>query len=471
MKFVVLCLLASALLASDWPRYRGPNGVGFSADKGLPSEIAPEKNVIWKISVPKGHSSPVVVRNRIFLTGEEGNSRHVLAYDAGTGKEVWRKTVTKVHSETPHPLNGSATPSIATDGRNVFAFLPEWGLLAYDFDGKELWKTQLGPFGGVQGMASSPVYAQGKVMLLVDTPEQAWLAAWDAKTGKEAWKVERPMGFLGSYATPSVYKPPKGPTQLIVAGARELTGYQISTGERLWWARNVSTAPAAMPLVAGDIVYTLEPAGLAGAPTFAQTIGPYDTNKDDKIDIAVETVGDAADRRIMNRLFRAIDKHNGNNDGIFTENEYQSAFDPNAPGGGLVQVRLGGKGDVTETHIGWRHTKGLPYVTAALLYNNVLYVIRDGGILTTLDPVTGKVTREDRVKEAIGQYYASPVAADGKVFLVNKDGKASVLHAGADWKVLSTGDFGEQVIATPAIANSRVFLRTESALYCFGTSK
>jgi outer membrane protein assembly factor BamB len=318
----------------------------------------------------------------------------------------------------------------------------------------------------------SPVYAEGKVMLLVDTPEQAWLAAWDAKTGKQAWKVERPMGFLGSYATPSVYKPAKGPMQLVVAGARELTGYQIATGERIWWAKNVTNAPAAMPLIVGDIVYTLEPAGLGGSPTFAQTTGPFDADKDGKIAIATETAGDSVNHKIMNRLFRAMDKHNGNNDGILTANEYDAAFDPNSPGGGLVQVRLGGKGDVTRTHVGWRHTKGLPYVTAALLYKNALYVIRDGGILTTLDPASGKVIREDRVKEAIGQYYASPVAADGKLFLVNHDGKATVLQAGAaDWKVLSTGDFGEHVIATPAIANGRIFVRTETSLYCFGAKK
>ena len=470
MHFAVAFLLASALMASDWPRYRGPNGVGFSEDKGLPSEIGPDKNMVWKIATPKGHSSPVVVRNRIFITGEEGTERLVLAYDAATGKEVWRKGVPRIHNETPHPLNGSATPSVATDGRNIFAFHPEWGLMAFDFDGKELWKTQLGPFGAVQGMAVSPVYAEGKVMLLVDTPEQAWLAAWDAKTGKQTWKVERPMGFLGSYATPSIYKPAKGPVQLVVAGARELTGYQIGTGERLWWARNVSNAPAAMPLVMGDVVYTLEPHGLEG-PTFAQTIGPYDTDKDGKIDIARETAGEGAGHRIMNRLFRAIDKHTGNNDGIFTSNEYDAAFDPKTPGGGLVQVKLGGKGDITDTHVGWKHTKGLPYVTAALLYHNVLYVIRDGGILTTLDPATGKVAREERVKEAIGQFYASPVAADGKVFLVNKDGKSAVLQAGADWKVLSTSDFAEQVIATPAIANSRLFVRTENSMYAFGLTK
>jgi outer membrane protein assembly factor BamB len=469
MRLFAAILLTASLFASDWPRYRGPNGSGLSTDTGLPAEIGPEKSVIWKVKTLAGNSSPVVVRNRIFITGEDGDERFVLCYDAGTGKELWRKAVTRARNDAPHPLNGAATPSVATDGSSVFAFIPEWGLLAFSLDGKELWRVPLGPFGAVQGMATSPVYAEGKVMLLVDTPEQAWIAAYEAKSGKQAWKVERPMGFLGSYATPSLYKPSKGPAQLVVAGAVELTGYQIATGERVWWARNVTNAPAALPLVAGDVVYTLEPAGVAG-PSYAQTIGPFDANKDGKIDIAAELAGEKPEHRIMNRLFRAIDKHNGNGDGVFTEDEYNAAFNPNAPGGGLVQVKLGGKGDVTATHVGWKHAKGLPYVTAALLYNDVLYVIRDGGILTTLDPATGKVTREDRVKEAIGQYYASPVAADGKVYLINKDGKASVLQAGADWKVLSTGDFAEQVIATPAIANSKLYVRTQSTLYCFGAS-
>ncbi|MGH9673015.1 MAG: PQQ-binding-like beta-propeller repeat protein, partial [Bryobacteraceae bacterium] len=222
----MLLLAAAACFAEDWPRYRGPNGSGLSTERGLPSEISKDRNVQWKVKTPRGHSSPIVVRGRVYLTGYEGDERALLSYDAATGALVWRKSTTKARTELPNPLNGPTTPTPATDGRAIFVFFPEVGLLAFDFDGKELWRTPLGPFGAVQGMAVSPVYAEGRVILFVDTPEHAYLAAYDARTGRQAWKVERPIGFMGSYATPSLYERKGGPAQVVVSGAVELTGYE-----------------------------------------------------------------------------------------------------------------------------------------------------------------------------------------------------------------------------------------------------
>jgi outer membrane protein assembly factor BamB len=319
----------------------------------------------------------------------------------------------------------------------------------------------MGPFGGVQGMAVSPIYAEGNVVLLIDTPEYAYLAAFDAETGKQVWKTDRQPGFLGSYITPAVYKPANGPAQIVVAGAVELTGYQAKTGERLWWARGVSYGPAAPPLIAGDSIYTLEPTGIE-PPPFSQMLKQFDTNKNGKIELS-ETSGD----KIMYRLFKSADKIIGNGDGVVTEEEWNRAF--SSTNGGLVRTRLNGKGDVTRTHVGWRYAKGLPYLTGPLLYNEILYVIRGGGILTTFNPETGELLRQERLKDAIGDYYASPVAADGKIYFVNKEGKVTVIRAGANWEILSSGDLDEQVIAAPAIADSRIYIRTEGTLYCFGS--
>jgi len=453
----ILLFLSATLLtsASDWPRFRGPNGEGLSSDKGLPSEIGPGKNVVWKIKTPKGHSSPIVVDGKLVITGHEGDERIVLCFDAATGAQLWRRSVTKLRSEPPNPLNGPTTPTAATDGKSIFVFFPEFGLLAYDF-------------AGVQGMAVSPLYAEGNVILLIDAPQDAYLVAFDSTTGKQAWRRERPTGFLGSYATPSLYKPTDGPLQIIVAGAMELTGYQAKTGERLWWARGVSVGPAVLPLISGDYVYTLEPV-LDGGP-FKPMLAQFDKDKDNQINIATE-VPDTTNGAIMRRLFTGIDKNVGNGDGILTEEEWDRAMNPKEKPGGLIRTRLGGKGDVTSTHVGWRYTKGLPYVLAPLIYQNVMYVIRNGGILTTLDPETGEQLREERLKDALGEYYAQPVAADGKIYFINKEGKATVIRAGKDWEKLSSSDFAEQVVATPAIANSRIYVRTEETLYCFAAQK
>jgi outer membrane protein assembly factor BamB len=462
MRFLALYLAcAVAAGASDWTRFRGPNGAGVSTDRGLPTEIGPARNVLWKGKTPKGNSSPVVLQGRVWITGHEGDERLVLCYDAATGALLWRKAVTKAFTEVINPVNGPATPTPASDGRSIFVFFPDVGLLAYDLDGKQRWRVPMGPFGGVQGMAVSPIYAEGNVVLLIDTPEYAYLAAFDAETGRQVWKADRQPGFLGSYITPAVYKPADGPAQIVVAGAVELTGYQAKTGERLWWARGVSYGPAAPPLIAGDSIYTLEPTGIE-PPPFSQMLKQFDTNKNGKIELS-ETSGD----KIMYRLFKSADKIIGNGDGVVTEEEWNRAF--SSTNGGLVRTRLNGKGDVTRTHVGWRYAKGLPYLTGPLLYNEILYVIRGGGILTTFNPETGELLRQERLKDAIGDYYASPVAADGKIYFVNKEGKVTVIRAGANWEILSSGDLDEQVIAAPAIADSRIYIRTEGTLYCFGS--
>src|SRR5579864_8873470 len=292
MRFLALYLASTAVFAaSDWPRFRGPNGAGISQDRGLPSEIGPNRNVLWKVKTPKGNASPIVLQGRVWITGHQGDDRLVLCYDAGTGALLWRKVVAKALTEVPNPINGPTTPTPATDGRSIFVFFPDVGLLAYDLDGKERWRVPLGPFGGVQGMAVSPVYAEGNVVLLIDTPEQAYLAAYDARTGKAVWKVDRPIGLLGSYATPALYEPPSGPMQLVVAGAVELTGYQAKTGERLWWAFRVTNAPAAPPLVTGDSVYTVDISD-AGAPSFSQMLKDFDKNQNGKIELS-EVSGDS----------------------------------------------------------------------------------------------------------------------------------------------------------------------------------
>lgn len=468
MRIVIMLLLLTGMLpGADWTRFRGPNGTGVSPERGLPAEISRDRNVRWKANTPKGNSSPIIVNGRAFLTGHEGDDRIVLCYDARDGKLLWRRAIPKARTETANPLNGPATPTPASDGRAIFVFFPEVGLIAFDFDGSERWRVPLGPFGAVQGMAVSPVYAAGNVILLVDTPESAYLAAFDARTGKQAWKAERPIGFLGSYSTPALDES-AGNVQLVVAGAVELTAYRPQTGERVWWARGVVNAPAAPPLVAGDSVYTVEPAAEAATP-FETMLKQLDKNKDGKIELT-EVSGESVSQQIMHRFFKSIDKNTGNGDGAVTAEEFDSAFSPDRAGGGLVRTRLGGKGDVTQTHVVWHHTKGAPYVTAPLLYEGVLYVVRNGGILSTFDPQTGKLLREERLKNAIGDYYASPVAADGRIYFASKDGKITVIRAGRDWEVVSSGNLDEQVIATPAIAGGRIYVRTDQSLYCFSAS-
>ncbi len=456
---------------ADWPRYRGPNGTGLGdAEAKVPTEIGKEKNVLWKAAIPKGNSSPIIVKGRLLFTGWEADERIVFCHDAAKGTLLWRAAIKKDRAETAHPLNGPTTPTLATDGDRVFAFFPEFGLVAYSLEGKEQWRVPLGPFAPIQGIATSPLYVDGQVVVLIDTPEQAYLAAFDARSGKQAWKTDRSTGFLGSYSTPSLYQPKNGPAQIVVAGALELTGYQAKTGERIWWARGVTKGPAALPLVMGDHVYTVEPAGEPG-PGFNEMPGKYDANKDGKLEIATEMAGDNFKKdEIYRRIFRAVDRNDGNGDGVLTVAEWDQSWDPKKSGGGLVRTRLGGKGDVSATHVGWKEPKGQPYVTAPLLVDSVLYVVRNGGILATYAAETGKLIKQERLKDATGEYYASPIAAGGKIYFASKDGKITVVKPGAQsWETLASADLDEQIIATPAIAGNRLYVRTEKTLYCFAS--
>jgi outer membrane protein assembly factor BamB len=457
----IFLLFATLLHASDWPRFRGPNGTGVSPDRGLPAEIGRNKNVLWSAKLPAGNSSPVIAGGRVFLTGHQGDDRFVLCYSAATGEQLWRKSFLKAREETFHPLNGPATPSPATDGQRVFVFFPDSGLAAYDLDGKEIWQTPLGPFAAIQGLAASPIYVEGRVVLLVDTPEEAYLSAFDAVSGAQVWRTERPVGILGSYSTPALYAREGAPAQIIVAGAKELAGYQAATGERLWWANGVTMFPTGPPLVAGDSVYTIEPAGVTWPP-FSEPLKSFDANKDGRIAIT-----EAASDIIWARSLQSIDRNLGDSDGFVTADEYARSSSDESQGGGLARTRLGGGGDISASHVAWRHTKGMPSLTGALLYEDVLYVVRNA-IISTFDPESGKLLRQERLRGALGDYYASPVAGDGKIYFASKEGKISVVRAGADWEVLSIGDLGEEVIATPAIADGRVYVRTEKALYCFG---
>ncbi|MEZ5352856.1 MAG: PQQ-binding-like beta-propeller repeat protein [Bryobacteraceae bacterium] len=458
------CALAGIASSADWTRYRGDNGAGVAQlepGAALPLELGKETNVLWKTAVPKGHSSPIVVGGKVVLTAYQGDERITAAYDAAKGSELWRASIAKARSEPAHPLNGPATPTPASDGENVYVFFQEFGLVSYTLEGKERWRRPLGPFASIQGHATSPIVAGGLVVLLIDQPLESFVAAYDSGTGEERWKAIRPNGFLGGYSTPLLHRPKDGPAQVIVGGARELTGYQLQTGERLWWGKGITAGPAASPILDGDTIYTLEPPAEPGNE-FTSMLGA-DKNKDGKLQIAEEL----GKNLIMVRLMTAIDKMYGNSDGTVESAEWNKAFAPSELGGGLVATRIGPRGELPAAASLWKYTKGIPYVTSALLEQGVLYFVKNGGILTAIDAATGKVIKQGRLKEATGEFYASPVAAGGYLYFADKDGKLAVVKAGRDWEVISTGDLEEQLIATPAIAGGRLFVRTEESLYCF----
>ncbi|MBI4904270.1 MAG: PQQ-binding-like beta-propeller repeat protein [Acidobacteria bacterium] len=462
MRLFLPLLLAALANAADWPAFRGPNGSGIAADDKAPANLTVEKGLAWKAAIPQGNSSPVIVRNRVFLTAADGDNRLVVALDAASGKEAWRKSIPRAHNEFAMVENGHATPSMATDGTNVFALFHDIGLLSFTPDGKERWRTALGQFQSPYGLASSLLFAEGNIFVWTDLQDQSLLRAYDAASGKLKWTAKNQPQSGGGYSSPIIHRPGKGAAQVIVFGAGETVGYQAATGERIWFARGLTAQPAASPIVIGDTLYVVSP---KEQPFPWSMVAEFDVKKDGRVPIAQIPL-DKPINTAWVRLLTSMEKNFGDGDGVLTKPEFEKGAIAIAEGGGLIALPLTGNGDLTGK-MKWRYTKSMPYYASPLLYRGVLYTIKDGGILSSFNPADGTVHKQGRLPEATAEYWASPVAADGRVFFVNVDGKLSTVKAGAQWEPLSLTDLGEKVMATPALADGRLIVRGAKTLFCF----
>jgi outer membrane protein assembly factor BamB len=456
MRLLLWVILGFSLAAADWPRFRGPEGSGVGASSGLPVEFSPQQNVVWKTPLPPGKSSPILVGERIFLTGHEGDKLLTLALDRSTGKILWRREIARARQEHRNKLNDPAAPTPASDGKRVYVFFSDFGLAAYTVEGQEVWRVPLGPFQSMQGMAASPVVAGGRVILVCDQTKDSFVAAFDAASGKELWRASRSPAPGGAYSTPIVWR-----GQLVTPGPFELAAYDAESGKRVWWASGLPFQPMASPVAAGArIVCAVEAAG-GDAPmeleTWEQVLKLMDKNGDGKV-AGAEATG------VYRGAFSALD---GNSDGFYDQEEHEAARAALRIPSALLIVEPQGAGDQQE-RVRWRLEKGVPKVSSPLVYDGVLYSVRNGGIFASIDLGSGKVLQQARLTGALGNYYASPVAADGKIYAASQEGKVAVVKAGAEWEVLTVNDLGEEVFATPALDGNRMYWRTQGHLYCFG---
>ena len=451
----------SAKGTNEWLRFRGPNGSGVAEGVTLPAEFGSNKNLAWKTAVPFARSSPVVTANRIFLTATEGDKLITLALDRKTGKMLWRREVVRARHMPIYRANDGASPSPVSDGKNVFAFFAELGLISYGPDGTERWRVPLGPFNSFYGMGGSPVLAGNTLVMVCDQRTDSYIIAVDARSGKVLWKKGRPN--QEAFSTPAIYTPKGGSPQVIVAGSYTLDAYSLDKGERLWWIEKIGTYPKGVPVLATDMVYvTADGADEPFFPPFDESLKQFDKDKDQRIQ--------REEAKSNPEAYDHFGWMDSNSDGYIDRTEYEFVRTSSATGHGLTAVRLGGQGDLTSTNVAWRVKKSYPSIPAPLVYQGVMYLMKEGGIVTSLDPASGEVLKMGRTPEALEDYYASPVAADGKIFLISASGKVTVLKAGAQWEILKVNDLGEEVWATPAIAGSNLYIRTRNALYSFAES-
>jgi len=438
--FFLLVLVFSSITtrAQNWPSFRGPNASGVAEGTNPPTSWDLEKtqNVLWKTNIPGlSHSSPIVWGNQVFVitavssdanasfkakdrgidlaTDDAKHTWMIFALDKRNGRVLWTdKPYEGVPRARRHVKATQANSTPVTDGRYVVAVFGSEGLACYDTNGKLLWKQDLGVLNpglwddkeSSWGHASSPIIYRDLVIVQADGHKQSFIAAFNLKDGKQAWRVER--NEITSWTTPSIYQG-KDRTELIANGGRYVRGYDPLTGKELWrFADNDTQVKMQAPLIANDLIYIT-----GGYP----------------------------------------------------------------PGRAMYVFRPGAVGDIslkagqdTNAFLAWRTSKGSPYTPTPIVYGDQFYVLADNGVLSSYDAKTGELIYQQRLPTS---FSASPVAADGKLYLASEDGDVFVVKAGRQYELLSKNVMDQPLMATPAITQGMLILRGDKAIYAIGERK
>jgi outer membrane protein assembly factor BamB len=390
--------------AANWPRFRGPNGAGIAADKNIPVKWSEKEGILWKTALPGvGHSSPVVWGDRLFLESATPQERVLLCVDVSDGKILWQKSIPGTTTRK-HPKNSFASSTPATDGQRAYAIFwtpDKITLYAYDFKGELAWKRDLDGPFRARHGVGCSPIVYGDKVFVNN--DQTGAAVLLALEAKTG-KIAwsvKRKPFRSCYSTPFVLERPEQKPELIVGSTAGITSYEPDTGAENW---RWTWSFANMPL------------RTVGSPVYGQGI-----------------------------VFV------GSGDGSGERN--------------MVAVKIGGKGDVTETNFVWGRKRDFPYVPSMLIWGEHLYCVNDHGIATCTVAKTGKTVWEKRLH---GKVTASPIIVDGKIYAVTEDGDVYVFPAAPKFQQLARNSLGEGVLATPAVANNRLYIRGESQLLCIG---
>lgn len=464
--------------------FRWDGGLAGPEAGSLPGQLDTPDVLCWRTTLDSGHSTPIACSGRIFLTTYNAAKKELatLALALDTGRILWKRIAPAARIEEFNPTTGGPAQSTpACDGRRLYVFFGSYGLICYDLNGKLLWERPMGPFRDEYGTASSPILVDDRVIIQQDHDVDSFLMALDRKSGKVIWKSERPDA-VRSYSTPALWTR-NGRKELLVAGALELAGYDPSDGKRLWWTYGLARVVIPTPVPSGDRVYMAswtsggDTERRMGMETWPDALHKWDKNGDGRLTkIEVDEIdGDGISQkrgRVGEEVLDRFDAMDLDLSGELQQAEWEryAALFRRAQNGTLAIKPSTEGGEQGERAVVWSYSRGAPYVATPLLDHGILWLVKDGGIVTKISAASGKVLQENRLP-SMGSYYASPVSADGKVFIASQQGVVSIVSNEPDWRVIASHDFTEKIYATPLVAEGRLFIRTEKALYCFQTRK
>jgi outer membrane protein assembly factor BamB len=426
-----ISFLSGPGLAGNWPQFRGANSMGVAEHSELPDRWSATENVAWKKEIPgRGWSSPVVWGNQVFLTtvvsegemeepkkglylrGERpppGHTHHwtVLSFDLESGRELWQH---KAHSGIPanqvHLKNSYATETPVTDGERLYVYFGNVGMFCYNLEGEPLWSTHWDPVATRHGWgsAASPVLHQDRVFIVNDNEEKSFLAALDTRTGKILWQIDRDE--KSNWATPYIWRNELR-TELVVPGAKKVRSYDLD-GNLLWELGGMSSIVIPTPFSQFGLLYVTSGYVLdAIRPVFAIRPG----------------------------------------------------------GSGDISLQ---SGETSNEFIKWHQRQSGPYNPSPLVYGDYFYVLFDSGFLSCHDARTGReIYDKQRIRTTPPlAFTASPWGANGKIFALSEDGDTFVFQSGPEYKLLHVNSLDEMCMATPALAEDRILIRTLTQLYC-----
>ena len=485
---VIACLpgLTFSCTAADWAQFRGANSAGHADATAVVTHFGPGKNERWNVPVASGHSSPCIIDDQIILTGaqKDKNELQIFSLDRSSGKSKWSYSIKVPTLERGHPSFSPASSTAVSDGERVIAYFGSYGVVCLDLKGKLQWEIKLPLTKSYSGNAVSPIIHDNKVILYRGNYIDHYLLAIDKRTGREVWKVENSERFTPNMACAAV--PIVHENQLIVHAVRSIQSFNVDNG-KLNWELKCSTTATSTPVIAGDEVVvatwnqTGEEALHPDFPTFDELLANNDKDGDKlinrqeipKLFYFHRSEGTEAPNNGYPFQFAHADS---NKDGKIARAEWQRVLDKekNRQQGyvehGLIAVPLKSTGRVSETDIRRIETQGIPEVPSPIHADGLIYMVKNGGLLTCVDLKQGKRLFRMRTGGS-GTHYASPVIADGKLYTTSGDGTITVLELGTSRKVLATNAMEDFVYATPAIVDGVIYVRTHSRLYAFAESE